>query len=183
MTAQRTSSRAWSFAITASEIPQAGRRFELRADEPTRAAVAALAELSAVGRLEAQFEVKPHGAGGLHVTGTVSATVGQTCVVSLEPIENEIEEGVDIVFAPRIAPASESGWAVGMADADEGPEPLIDGRIDLGAVAIEFLVLGIDPHPRRPGAVFEHPAVEEDPDARPFAALAALKKGLGGGER
>ena len=150
--------------------------FELRADERTRAAVAALTGLRAVARLGAQFEVRRHGAEGLHVTGTVSATVGQICVVSLEPIESEIEEDVDLVFVPPV----ESGRVAG---AEEGPEPLVDGRIDLGAIATEFLVLGIDPHPRKPDVAFEPPTIEDDPAAHPFAALAVLKKGEGGAGR
>ena len=51
--------------------------------------------------------------------------------------------------------------------------------IDLGAVATEFLILGIDPYPRKPGAVFEAPAAGEG-GGHPFAALAALKKGRPG---
>ena len=69
-----------------------------------------------------------------------------------------------------------------MAGIEDGPEPLLDGRIDLGAIATEFLVLGIDPHPRKQGAVFEPPAIEDDRAEHPFAALAALKKGEGGAE-
>jgi uncharacterized metal-binding protein YceD (DUF177 family) len=178
MTPERKRSRAWSFPIVAAEIPQAGRHFELRADEPTRAAVAALADLPAVARLEARFDVRRQGADGLHVTGIVSATVGHICVVSLEPMESEIEEGVDIVFVPEM-PHAVSGHAAGVADTEAGPESLVDGRIDLGTLATEFLVLGIDPHPRKPEAVFEHPAVREDADEHPFAALAALKKDAG----
>jgi uncharacterized metal-binding protein YceD (DUF177 family) len=178
MPVERTSERGWSLVVAVTDIPQSGRRFELRADERTRAAVASLTGLRTVARLEAQFEVRRHGADGLHVTGTVSATVGQFCVVSLEPIESEIEEGIDLVFVP----GAESGHAAGVAGAEEGPEPLVDGRIDLGAIATEFLVLGIDPHPREPGVVFEPPAIEDDPAAHPFAALAALKKGDGGTE-
>ncbi len=37
---------------------------------------------------------------------------------------------------------------------DEPPEPLVDGKIDLGAIATEFLLLGIDPYPRKAGAEF-----------------------------
>ena len=36
-------------------------------------------------------------------------------------------------------------------EADDSPEPLVGGAVDLGAVATEFLVLGIDPYPRKPG--------------------------------
>jgi uncharacterized metal-binding protein YceD (DUF177 family) len=174
MAAERTGNLAWSFVVAAVDIPQAGRRFELRADERTRTAVAASTGLRAVERLEADFDVRRDGADGLHVTGTVSATVGQTCVVSLEPIESEIEEGVDLLFVPVRAASA--------AATEQGPEPLLDGRVDLGAIATEFLVLGIDPHPRKPGAVFEPPPSEDDAADHPFAALAALKKDEGGAE-
>ena len=44
--------------------------------------------------------------------------------------------------------------------ADE-PEPLVDGVADLGAAATEFLLLAIDPYPRKPDAVFEPPKTED----------------------
>ena len=53
-------------------------------------------------RLQASFEVTRHGS-GLRVQGRVSATVGQTCVVTLEPLANEVEEAIDLVFAPPSA--------------------------------------------------------------------------------
>src|SRR5271156_3377550 len=55
-----------------------------------------------------------------------------------------------------------------------GPEPLIGGVVDLGALATEFLILGLDPYPRKPGAVFELPQ-DVKPEPGPFAALAGLK--------
>ena len=56
----------------------------------------------------------------------------------------------------------------------------VDGTIDLGAIATEFLILGIDPYPRKPGIVFDAPRTGEA-SGHPFAALAALKKGQHGG--
>ena len=55
------------------------------------------------------------------------------------------------------------------------PEPLIGGVVDLGALATEFLILGLDPYPRKPGAVFEPPQ-DREPQGGPFAALAKLTK-------
>ena len=114
------------------------------------------------------------------MTGRVSATVGQTCVVTLEPIENQIEEAVDLVFAPVPAGAAgRKGCGAQAQGHDEPPETLIGGMIDLGAVATEFLMLGIDPYPRKAGAQFAPPKIE-DAGAHPFAALEALKKKPGG---
>jgi len=58
-------------------------------------------------------------------------------------------------------------------------EALVEGTVDLAAIATEFLILGIDPYPRKPGTVFQAPHVGDE-IAHPFAALAALKKERGG---
>src|SRR5262249_19948551 len=167
------SQRPWSVPLAASDVPDGGRHLDLVAGEGVRAAIARLAGLDAVPRLEASFDVTPRGRGGLHVVGRVSATVGQLCVVTLEPIKNEIEEPIDVVFAPGAAP-SLVDREIEVTDEDV-PEALVGGTVDLGAIATEFLLLGIDPYPRKPGAVFQAPAAGEDA-AHPFAALAALKK-------
>jgi len=61
--------------------------------------------------------------------------------------------------------------AFSLADEDD-PDPVIDGKIDLGALATEFFALGLDPYPRKPGVEFVAPAESAPPDS-PFAALAA----------
>jgi uncharacterized metal-binding protein YceD (DUF177 family) len=166
----------WSVPVALHEVPVTGRSFTLVADERTREALAKLAGLRSLPRLEVQFEVTPRGQDGLHVAGTISATVGQDCVVTLEPIENKIEEQVDLTFAPPAAPTivHEEGERVEVTPVD-APEPLIGNSVDLGAIASEFLMLGIDPYPRKAGVAFEPPAEEADTGG-PFAALAALKK-------
>ena len=120
------------------------------------------------------FDLTRHGADGLRVVGRVQATVVQNCVVTLEPIESRIDEAIDLVFLPEAAPAPDAvGAGTGRGRRAAGAAP--NGMVDLGAVATEFLLLGIDPYPRKPGAVFEAPPAG-DPASHPFAALAALKK-------
>jgi hypothetical protein len=170
----------WTVPIRVEDVPETGRSVELTADESICATLAQAAGVNGLTRLEATFDLTRRGRGGVHVVGEISATVRQTCVVTLEPILNEVVEPVDLLFAPagaQISPAAE--LPVGAGDA---PEPLVDGRLDLGALATEFLILGIDPYPRKPGAVFEAPP-SADRDATAFAALAALKKSDGGTER
>jgi uncharacterized metal-binding protein YceD (DUF177 family) len=165
----------WSVPVRVEDIPETGRRFEVAADADARAAVAKLAGLRSVPRLEAVLDVIRQDS-GLHVTGEVSATVGQTCVVSLEPVENEVVEPIDLLFTPE-------GAQLGGGETidDDAPEPLVDGAADLAAVATEFLLLGLDPYPRKPGAKFEAPSAAEA-GGGPFDALKALKKGAHGGE-
>ncbi|SRR6266508_57742 len=208
------SERPWSVPVALREVPETGRHVELAADERARAAIAKLVGLRTLPRLHAVFDVTLGGRDGLRVVGRVSATIGQTCVVTLEPIENEIEEEIDLVFAPAAAPSPEhfpAKWepdrrrnktkrAGALSDSSgtesapidqrgekveigpvDAPEPLVGGVVDLGALATEYLMLGIDPYPRKPGAVFEGAAVGDSP-TNPFAALAALKKKQGGTE-
>ena len=166
----------WSVPIRINEVAEDGRAVAISADAAVRTAAAKAAGVDAVTRLEATFDLHHRGRDGLHVTGTVAAAVRQTCVVTLEPVENELSEAVDLVFSPT-APQS-AGETVGIAERD-GPERLANGVVDLGVVAIEFLILAIDPYPRKPGAVFQAPA-SGDPEAKPFAALETLKKDTDG---
>ena len=170
----------WSVPVSVHDVPVSGRRFELAADEATRAAIAKSAGLRALSRLEATFDVTRLDSGGLQVEGGVSATVGQLCVVTLDPIENEVEEPVELIFVPGAAATGlgPGGEALSVAT-DEAPEPLRGDTIDLGAIATEFLILGIDLYPRKPEAVFEAPAIE-DKTKHPFAALGALRRAQGG---
>jgi uncharacterized metal-binding protein YceD (DUF177 family) len=134
-----------------------------------------VAAVESLPRLSASFDVMLHGRNGLHVVGQLSATVGQICGITLEPIENEVDEAIDLVFQPQlIERATENASEVEIPLEDE-PEPLVNGVIDLGALATEFLILGIDPYPRKPGAAFEPPQDSSD-QGHPFAALAALTK-------
>jgi hypothetical protein len=179
---ERTS--PWSVPVRVHEVPETGRHFDLMADEQTRALIAQIAGLRSLPRLEASIDVARRGTDGLRVVGQVSATVGQTCVVTLGEIENQIVEKIDLVFAPG-AHAAEGAVQPGAGEMDvaggDAPEPLLNETVDLGAVATEFMMLGIDPYPRKPGAVFEAPKVAGD-SPHPFAALARLRGGQGGGK-
>jgi uncharacterized metal-binding protein YceD (DUF177 family) len=169
----------WSVPVAVEDIPETGLHVEIDAPEAVRAALRALASLRELPRLSAVFDLARRGA-GVRVTGQVSARVGQTCVVTLEPVESDLEEPVDLVFAPALVESAKAE-TVDLGTQEEGsPEPLVGGKLDLGAIATEFLLLGIDPYPRKAGAEFA-PVKADDGSARPFAALDTLKKRLGSG--
>jgi hypothetical protein len=173
----KSAAAPWQVPVAAESITEDGQHFALVADADARAGIARMAGLRDLPRLEANFEVTRQGDSGLRVVGRISATVGQNCVVSLEPLANEVEEDVDLLFMPRSEPAAAETEADGRnvdTNRDE-PEALIGGVVDLGAVATEFLILGLDPYPRKPGAVFEPPQ-DSKPDEGPFAALAGWSK-------
>jgi uncharacterized metal-binding protein YceD (DUF177 family) len=167
----------WSRRVALAEVPEEGLHVVLDADSTVRTTLARAANLRELPQLEASFDLRRTGRGGLHVTGEVSATVGQNCVVTLDPVEQTLHEAIDVVFAP--GPGDELGdgtgaASFGMADND-APEPLVGGTVDLGAIATEYFLLGIDPYPRKAGAIFEAAPTGGPPES-PFAALAGLKK-------
>lgn len=171
------SENPWSVPVAVEDIPETGLHLEIDAPADVRVGVAALAGLRELPRLSAVFDLSRRGA-GVHVAGRVSARVGQTCVVTLEPIENDVEETVDLEYAPALVESAQI-HAKDVKTDEEPPELLMDGKVDVGAIATEFLLLGIDPYPRKAGAEFA-PVKADDGSARPFAALEALKKRLGG---
>jgi uncharacterized metal-binding protein YceD (DUF177 family) len=168
----------WSVPVAVDNIPETGLHIEAKAPAEVRAQLVKLANLRDLPHLSAVFDLTRRG-GGVHVAGQVKARVGQTCVVTLEPLENDLDEPINVLFVPRLEVAATDDGADRRAGDEEPPEPLIEGKVDLGAVATEFLLLGIDPYPRKAGAEFAAVKTADD-SARPFAALEALKKRLGG---
>ncbi|MBI3702288.1 MAG: DUF177 domain-containing protein [Rhizobiales bacterium] len=163
-------SAPWSVPVAVEDIPDTGLHVEIEAPAANLVALAELAGIRDLPHLAAVFDLTRQGE-SVHIVGQVSARVGQNCVVTLEPIESQVEEAVDMWFAPGVKATK----------TPEGLEPLVGGNVDLGATATEFLILGIDPYPRKSDAKFVPPA-SEDGRAHPFSGLAALKKRLGGGQ-
>jgi uncharacterized metal-binding protein YceD (DUF177 family) len=167
----------WNVPVSVDDIPEAGLHIEAEAPAEVRARLVKLANLRDLPRLSAVFDLTRRRR-GVHVAGQVKARVGQTCVVTLDPLERDLDEPINLLFAPT-GVASQCDDAGPKIDDKEPPEPLVEGKLDLGAIATEFFLLGIDPYPRKAGAEFAAIKTVDD-RARPFAALEALKKRLGG---
>lgn len=171
----------WRAPVTVAHIPDTGLHRELEASAAERQAMADLAGVRDIRSAQAAFDVVPKSGGRVQVTGHVRARVGQTCVVTLEPIESEIDEGVDLIFAPeaevrRLADLIEEGQDdQEPAEVADPPEAIVNGIIDLGRIATDALFLAIDPYPRKPGVVFEAEVTALDPEDHPFAVLKALQ--------
>jgi hypothetical protein len=168
----------WSVPVTVAQIPDTGLHRDIEAGPGAREAMAADAGLREILSASASLEVTPKGGGRFQVAGHVRARIGQTCVVTLDPIENDIDEPIDLIFAPpeqipELADLVDDA-VEGAAETPDPPEPIVNGIIDLGRLATDALLLGIDPYPRKPDAVFEHEVTAPDPEDHPFAALKAL---------
>ncbi len=157
-------------------VPKEGQTVTIEANPAEREALAAFFKLPSIEALTATLTLERSGSGGVRVTGSVRGELTQVCVVSLEPFPATVDEEIDVRFAPR----KDDGAArrphaepdtYSMTDGGE-PDPIVDGKIDLGALAAEFFALGLDPYPRKPGASFEPPE-EAEATVSPFSALAS----------
>jgi hypothetical protein len=167
----------WRVPIAVAQLPDTGLHRDLAADQAVRDALAVLADLREILSARASLDVTPKGGGRFQVTGRVQARIGQTCVVTLEPIESDIDEAVDVVFAPpeQIPELADLVDEAAESEIPDPPEPIENGTIDLGRLATDVLFLAVDPYPRKPDAVFEPVLVADDPEDHPFAALKALQ--------
>ena len=158
--------------VSVERLPEEGIEVVVEATPEERAALAKDFKLPAIHALEGRFRLTgtPR---RVHVAGVVKARVEQVCVVTLESFEDAIEEEVEVDFATAGAGA---GAPAGDPEGPdyEPPDEIAGGHIDLGALTAEFLVLGLDPYPRKPGAAFSYEG-EGDAAESPFAALKGLK--------
>ena len=160
-----------------------GTTGEIAATKTEMDAIARLLQLVALKRLALSYRFDHRGAGRLRLTGQLQADVTQTCVVSLDPVESSLDIPLELEFWPA-SMVAELERNAGEEPASQGlldwPEPVVDGRIDLGPVIYETLATALDPYPKRAGASFDWSQAGPDQAGEgpsgPFAALAALKR-------
>lgn len=149
-----------SFLAHVARLPQKGMPVVVEADAKERAALAAAHGLLEVRNYRVDLLVAPWKRNGVKVSGSVKADIVQECVVTLDPIENHVDEEVEGVFLPEHSKLGRqdfhgAGEVVLDAEGPDSPETYIGDTIDVGALAEEFFGLGIDPYPRKAGALVE----------------------------
>ena len=136
------------------------------------AALALRMALPAIASLICRFHLQPAPGGGVAAVGILTASVTQTCVVTLDEFPAKVAEHFTIRFVPA-----------GLESVDDDPDsvdeiPFTGTTLDLGEAAAEQLALALPPYPRKPG--IDDPAADVAETApatpeNPFAKLAFLR--------
>lgn len=165
----------FSHIVNLHDLPQNGADYDISAGEPVRAALAARFGLVRIDAFEAALRLERRARGAVRLSGSIMARVTQTCVATLEPVDERVEVALDIVFRPDF-----DDLAPDNPDFDDGLdyEPLTGDSLDIGDIAAAELALSINPYPRAATAPMIGPGGGGDdgpPRQRPFTALGVLK--------
>jgi uncharacterized metal-binding protein YceD (DUF177 family) len=162
-----------------------GAALEIVASDSERAALARRFGFLGLPAFSARVTVDRRAGGQVVVEGRLRGRIAQACILTLDPVTQELDETFRIVFKRDLAEERdpESGEALLSAQID-APEPLQGNLLDIGEIVAEQLSLAADPYPRRPGVKLEDVLPKPRQGGRPgrneqrrhpFAGLAALR--------
>lgn len=162
--------------FNADRLQDAPRQERIVANESERAALAARFGILSIEMFEADLVMSRPADNHrlIDVRGTLKAKVTQACIVTMEPVPEEVTDSFDTIFADE---AYVQRWLRDNPhDEYEAPEPLEGSWLDMGELAAQYLSLALNPYPRKAGLPLleEEQAAEDKPN--PFAVLAKLKK-------
>lgn len=164
-------------------IEDKGEAFEsvVEISEADREKLASFLSIESLDCFSFSYQVIPASGDKFLLTGKIHASLTQLCVVTLEPVDEDIEEDFALECRPENQIKSGAEKAAELSpDAipADPPVPIVDGCIDIGALAAELLASAINPYPRKEGVEFEWDDPKDETAGErtsPFAELAKLK--------
>lgn len=184
----------WSHLINADDIGGEPKTYTFDAGERERIDLARRYGILSVDSAETTITIQQIGGGMFHAMGSIRAAVTQSCVVSLAPVSTHIEDEFEGWFGDKNRALSfakaktEREAKKGMAEIEIleesiDPEPIINGKMDIGELAAQYLSLSLDPYPHAPGVssqfLSKEPEGGQDGGAirkNPFEALKDWKE-------
>lgn len=179
----------WSYLVEAEDITAEPMKLNISPSEADRNKLSKRLEILSLDDLQADLTlVREQGSMVVHVSGRFKARLRQQCVVTMEPVADEVEEDLEAWYAdPDQAisltkirhdrEALKSRGEAPVLDESEDPEPIVGEKIDVGELVTQYLSLSINPYPHAEGAHYEigddNKKLEKTPEIRknPFTAL------------
>ena len=165
----------FSYIIDTTRLPAKGEAVEIQANDAQKRALEQRLGLEKIDSFCVSALVRPLNRHQVRATGTVKGRITQTCVVSLQPFDAEVEDSFNVLFEePNPADLNVNEIDLDMSDEEEDVDVLENNKIDLGEVAVEYFSLALDPFPHAPNVSFSD-KIEDEPRKNAFSALEKLK--------
>lgn len=171
----------FSRCIAVDAVRPGGSHVDFEATAEERRALASRFGILGVESLRGGANLHPAAGGRIRAKVTFAADVLQSCVATLEPVSQHIEEQFDVEFAPSQDGAPETGEVVVGVEDEDPPEPIANGQVEFGEVVAQYLALALDPYPRLPDGEPDwqqlemQESQEEETGPSPFQVLRKLK--------
>lgn len=169
----------FSYPLKIEDMSALTQNYKLKANNEELKYITEIMQVPNIKRFETdinvKFQAKEH---RVDVWGNVNADVEQTSVISLENFDRKYCSEFKLIYDTKMT-LSEQIALDEENDGENVPDILVDGQIDLAAIAMEQLALILDDFPRQEGEVFNFTSEfdeETTKKANPFAVLEKLKK-------
>ncbi|MCV6547429.1 MAG: DUF177 domain-containing protein [Cohaesibacter sp.] len=177
-----------SLPVTVTRLKSLGEMVKGEADAPMCEELTRRLDIRHVHSYAVECRVFAWKKNGARLEGRVKGEVEQTCVVSLKPVFETIDEAFELTLVPKGSPFARrandqenGGELVIDAEGEDPPEEFEGDEIDVGLYAEEFFALALNDYPKADGIDFDDHVEDdgsEDQGENPFAALAGLKDKL-----
>ncbi len=170
--------------VNVAKLPGSGMRIRLEASPEEFRQIADYLNVLELMEFSGLLNFIPWGRDGLKVEGEIKACLNSACPVTLKPVRQDILTNFSAKFVPdgsKLAKPrlNNEGEMVLEVDSDDIPDVFEGDELDAWAIALEYLLLGIDHFARAEGAqmgeITSKPE-SESPEPSPFAKLQSLKK-------
>ncbi|MBE9476477.1 MAG: DUF177 domain-containing protein [Proteobacteria bacterium] len=169
--------------IRLGDVPKSkGISFDVNFSGTELIAIADVLSAITVKKMRIQGKISPSGKKDWVLQAKVGATVVQTCVITLNPVQTRVDTPVTRKYVTDYVVNPDE--SVTEMTTDESIEPLV-AEIDIAEIAIEAVALALPDYPKSHDAQLETAVFTEagvtpmtDEDTKPFASLASLKDKL-----
>lgn len=165
----------FSRLVDCTRLGRSAETHAIEASEDERRALAKRLGLVSLERLYATAYLSRNADGLVRLKASFEAGYLQSCVVTLQPVHQELDEKFELFFKEGADLNDSKALEVTIED-ELWPEPFKEGSVDIGEAVSQQLALALDPYPKAPGALFEAAAerVIEAEQANPLAEIGKL---------
>ncbi len=175
-------SAEWTVLVDIDKLSAEPKTFRFEASEQERVDLARRLAILSVEHANAVVTLQRLKGNIIHAIGTLQAEVTQACVVSLAPVAQSIQEefegwfgdddsAVSFARAKSDREAQKANMEVEILEESVDPEPIINGKVDIGELTSQHLALSLDPYPHAPGVKYELGVDTKDQAAKDGANL------------